>query len=552
VLTKIYIKNFAIISELELHCQAGLIALTGETGAGKSIILGAIDLLLGARADSNSLYNKNEKCIIEAYFSNQNNELIKHFLVTNQIDEHPEIIIRREIQSNGRSRAFINDTPVVLQQLTELGDLLIDLHRQFDTLDVKNADYQLQVIDTIGDHQTEIKNYTNQYKKYKQASAHLQQLQQEHLQLKKEFDYHSFLYAELENLNIKPNEIEAAEDEMAILSNAEELKLHVASVNQIMQHADNAIVIELKNAIQTLQHHASKIKKIQPIVDRLNTSLIELKDIAEELNDLEDGIEVDQEKLMQLTERYNEGTRLLKKHNLETSDDLIGLQTDLSEKLMKVNDGDEQIKEATKNVIEQEKELKILAQALSNKRKIAAIAATGQVNGLLPKVGMPNAQMQIEVAEIPCSANGADKINFLFDANKTNKFLPIAKAASGGELSRLMLCIKSLLAKATAIGTLVFDEIDTGISGEVAKQVALILQDLSKHYQIITVTHLPQIAAKAQHHLYVYKTAEADGVIRTQVKQLSKEERINHIAEMLSGSAPTSTALQTAEELMKA
>jgi DNA repair protein RecN (Recombination protein N) len=549
VLTKLYIKNFAIISELELHFNTGLIALTGETGAGKSIILGAINLLLGARADSNSLYNKDEKCIIEATFEN-NASAANAFLKKNDIDSHAEMIIRREIQSNGRSRAFINDCPVVLQQLEMLGEYLIDLHRQFDTLDVKDSDYQLEIIDTIGHHTKDIEAYAAQFKIWKTATNHLASLQKEQTQLRQEFDYHQFLHSELEKINLQPNEIENAEQELAILSNAEEIKAALVQSNFALQNSENPIVVELKNCINLLNAHAGKIKVLVPILDRMNSCLIELKDIAAELEAMEENIELDENRLNIVLDKYNEGTRLLKKHNLATTNELIALQTDLSEKLLKVNNATQQIVDAQEQVQIAYQQLLILAKQLTIVRTKAITTATKQVNALLPKVGMPSAVLKIELQSVPCQSNGADKVSFLFDANKTNKFLPIAKAASGGELSRLMLCIKSLLAKANQLSTLVFDEIDTGISGEVAKQVAIILQELSTNHQIVTVTHLPQIAAKAQHHLYVYKSEDTDGSIRTKVKTLSEQERIAHIAEMLSGTAPTETALQTAKELM--
>jgi DNA repair protein RecN (Recombination protein N) len=550
VLTKLYIKNFAIISKLELHFNNGLIALTGETGAGKSIILGAINLILGGRADSNSLYNKEDKCVIEAIFENNTNAA-NSFLKKNDIECHDEIIIRREIQSNGRSRAFINDSPVVLQQLELLGEYLIDLHRQFDTLDVKDSDYQLEIIDTIGNHAKIIDAYTAQYKIWKTATNHLQTLQKEQTQLRQEFDYHQFLHTELEKINLQPDEIENAEQELAILSNAEEIKATLVQSNFALQNSENPIVVELKNCINQLNHHAGKIKVLVPILERMNTCLIELKDIASELEEMEENIELDENRLNIILDKYNEGTRLLKKHNLATTNELIALQADLSQKLLKVNNAEQQIVDAQEQVQIGYQDLLLIAKQLTAAREKAVASATKQVNALLPKVGMPAAILKIEMQSITCQNNGADKITFLFDANKTNKFLPIAKAASGGELSRLMLCIKSLLAKANQLSTLVFDEIDTGISGEVAKQVAIILQELSAHHQIVTVTHLPQIAAKAQHHLYVYKSADADGSIRTKVKTLNQQERIAHIAEMLSGTSPTETALQTAKELME-
>jgi DNA repair protein RecN (Recombination protein N) len=551
VLTQLYIKNFAIIAELELQLQNGLLVLTGETGAGKSIILGAINLLLGARADSNSLYNKDEKCIIEAHFNVKQNAQAIAFLVNNEIESTDELIIRREIQSNGKSRAFVNDTPVLLNKLETLGECLIDLHRQFDTMDVKDSDYQLQIIDTIAGNSQLVDQYKAVFKQYKSETENLHQLQQEQQQLQQEFDYNSFQYKELNTINFTPHEIENAEQQLAILSNAENLKQTLTNVAYILSDNDTAIIAELKTCINQLNQQSDTLKKLQPIVDRLNSNWIDLKDIATEIEDINETIEVDQSKLDVVLDRFNEGMRLLKKHNLSNTTDLLQLQETLHQKLQKVSNSNEQISAKTQQVNQLYQQVVDLAQQVSKTRSASAKSAMQQVNQLLPKVGMPVAKLQIDMASIPCASQGADKINFLFDANNTNKFLPIAKSASGGELSRLMLCIKSLLAKANQLSTLVFDEIDTGISGEVAKQVAVIMQQLSQHHQIITVTHLPQIAAKAQHHLYVYKATDADKVVRTKVKALTPQERITHIAEMLSGKTPTDTAIQTAKELMQ-
>jgi DNA repair protein RecN (Recombination protein N) len=551
VLTNIYIKNFAIISELNLPLPKGLIALTGETGAGKSIILGAINLLLGARADSHSLYNKSDKCIIEAHFDITKNVLIKNVLQNFEIDFTNELIIRREIQPSGKSRAFVNDTPVLLHQLESLGELLIDLHRQFDTLEVKNSDYQLQIIDAIADNYLIVKEYKNVYATWKKETTVLVQLQQEQLQLQQEFDFNNFQYQEIAKLNLLPLEIENAEQELNVLANADAVKQTLFSVYNKLSDNDDAIIVQLKNCINQLNHQANTIKKIQPFIARLNESLIEIKDVAQEIESLDNIIEVDQSKLEIITNRFNEGTRLLKKYNAVDTNNLLEIQENLNQKLQKISNSDAIIAKQQHIVSDLLNQINTIGLQLSETRKNASIAATKQINELLPKVGMPNALLKIEVQKIDNTSSGFDRINFMFDANNKNNFLPIAKSASGGELSRLMLCIKSLLAKFTQLPTLVFDEIDAGISGEVAKQVAIILQQLSNSHQIITVTHLPQIAAKAHHHLYVYKQTDDNKNVNTQVKLLSSAERVTHIAEMLSGKTPTATALLTAKELLQ-
>ncbi len=550
MLSKLYIKNFAIIEELDLQFPAGLIALTGETGAGKSIILGAINLLLGARADSNSLLNKTEKCVIEATFLQPVESDVNVFLHSQEIEVLPEIIIRREIQASGRSRAFINDTPVVLSVLESVGEMLIDLHRQFDTLEIKNKNFQLQLLDTIAENENLLKEYTTYFATWKQAKKQLGFLQQEQLQMQQEQDYNQFLLDELLKINLQPNEVEQAEQELTLLSKAEEIKTSLAKVNFLLQNGEAPLTSQIKNCVMLLNQYSNSVQLLTPLTERLQSVYIELKDVCTELEDLEETVQVDEEKLNQVLDRFNEGTRLLKKHGALDTNTLIKTQADLEQKVNKFANADASINAAKEAMQIANLSMQKAAAELHKKRKKAATYAMQQVNEMLPKVGMPAAQMQINMQAIECSSYGADEVLFTLDANKTNQFLPIAKAASGGELSRIMLCLKSLLAKATNWGTLIFDEIDTGISGEVAKQVGVILQQLAKHHQIVTVTHLPQIAAKANHHLYVYKAVSAAGHMQTSVKSLAIKERIAHIAEMLSGTEPTTTALQAAKELM--
>ncbi len=552
MLQKIFIKNFAIIEELQLELPNGLIALTGETGAGKSIILGAINLLLGARADSNSLYNKEDKCIVEAEFSIAAIPQIKSLLQTIEVDAfaNNQLIIRREISAAGRSRAFINDTPVLLNQLQDVGETLIDLHRQFDVQDVKEQNFQLAVLDTLAKHEDVLNNYKNVYNNWLHTKQEIIVLKETQTKLQQEQDYNQFIFEELDKYSWQINEIETLEEQLQILSRAEELKQSLQQANNEIADADDAVLVKLKKILQGINPYTTVIKTIQPITDRLNQLIIELKDIQSEIETLEETVDVDKEKLNVTLDKFNEGTRLLKKHRLIDTNALIEYKNTIQNKIIDTNSIAVAIKNKEDALAQLHIQAAALANTLSNNRNKIAKKATDTINNQLLQVGMPNARFNIIIENTTLNITGIDNIKFLLDANNTNKFLPIYKAASGGELSRLMLCIKNLLANATHLPTLIFDEIDTGISGEVAKKVGLLMKNMSANHQLITVTHLPQIAAKASHHLFVYKLKNNNGILQTQVKLLSNAERINHIAEMLSGSSPTATAIETAKELM--
>jgi DNA repair protein RecN (Recombination protein N) len=550
MLKELHIQNLAIIQNLTLNFETGLVVLTGETGAGKSIILGAVHLLLGARADVNVIYNNADKCIVEAIFAMANNKPVAAWLLHNDIDDNNELIIRREINNKGRSRSFVNDTPVNLTQLSELGALLIDLHRQFDTLDIKQHDFQLNVIDAIAANETDINHYAESYIIYKNENKKLLELNANKNKMQQELTFNTFLLDEIAKTDWASNNIEQAEQELAILNNAEDLQIDLNGSLSKLINDDENIAGNIKYIIQKLSPYQGKIKVIADLVMRLQSSLIEIKDIASELEQVAESVDVDHEKLATITNVYNEGTRLLKKHHLENTSALLDFQAALQAKLYVANNIDEALQSQTKIVNNALLQLQKNAKVLSDARAKSASQVQQVINTLLPKVGMPNAALKIEIAPIEFTKDGADKIEFLFDANKTNKYLPINKAASGGELSRLMLCIKSLMAQATNMPTLIFDEIDTGISGEVAKQVVILMQELAKHHQIITVTHLPQIASKAQQHLFIYKQLDNEDKVTTFVKTLSASEQVQHIAEMLAGKQPTANALKIAKELI--
>ncbi len=552
VLQKIHIQNLAIISDLEINFSEGLTVLTGETGAGKSIILGSIQLLLGAKADVNMLHDKTKKCIVEGVFTANNNKTLLSYLSANDFDvTGNEVIVRRELSATSRTRGFINDTPCNVEQLRKVGEYLLDLHRQFDTLEIKQTDFQLEVIDTVANSTTALQNYRLVYNQWLTDTAHLQQLVAQRDAYKKDYDYNKFLYDELHALNIQPNELENIEQELGMLNNAEALKIALTYSVNALSEGDTPITSNLKSTINKLLTFTDNFKKLAGLTSRLEACLVELKDINEELIDLQDHVDIDEQKLNAYLDRFNEGNKLLSKHNVKTSEALINLKNELALKLQQSTDVESQIKTLQTSIAQSHLAMISSAATLTQQRNKSAAAISKQIEKLLPNVGMPNAQFKVQLEAKNFSSDGADKVTFLFDANNTGSLNPLSKVASGGELSRLMLCIKSLMAKAVHLPTLIFDEIDTGISGEVAKQVGIIMQELAQRHQLITVTHLPQIAAKAQKHLFVYKsiTKEA-GAVSTHIKTLDKQERIMQIAEMLSGNKPTETAQQTALELI--
>jgi DNA repair protein RecN (Recombination protein N) len=551
MLRTLHIQNLAIIQQLQLQFQQGLVVLTGETGAGKSIILGAVNLLLGARADSNIIYNNAEKCIIEAEFDCVNKKNISKWLAKNDIDETADLIIRREINNKGRSRAFINDTPVTLTQLSAIGEMLIDLHRQFDTLEIKESDFQLDVVDTIAENEKQLLQYQEAYKIWKDDNNVLNDYIANKNKMQQELQQNTFLFDELNKIDWQNNNIENAEQELAILNNAEALQIDLNSCLQKLINDDENIASNLKQTIQKLNNYTSTIKVLDGLSTRLQASLIEIKDIASELETISETVELDHQKLEKLNEVYNEGTRLLLKHYAVNTQELIVIKNNLNDKLFVANNIDEAIEKQKTKVASQHKIMLELATVLNATRNKSATKIQTQINSLLPKVGMPSAKLKIEITTVQFVNTGNDKIEFLFDANNTEKYLPINKVASGGELSRLMLCIKSLMAKASNMPTLIFDEIDTGISGEVAKQVVILMQELAMHHQIITVTHLPQIASKAQQHLFIYKQLNEQSLVSTFVKTLNAQEQVLQIAIMLAGDQPTQIALKIAKELIE-
>ncbi len=551
MLTKLHIRNYAIIEEIEISFKNGLTIITGETGAGKSILMGALSLILGERADSKSLLHKEEKCIIEGIFNIHQIDTAKKYLTQYEFDADDELIIRREITSNGKSRAFINDTPATLIQLSGLASILIDLHRQFDTQELQQTSEQLHLVDEVCKQKQTLLEYQLSYKKWKILQQEFQLLAEKNRLIKQESDYHQFLYIELEAFNPKKNELENAENELDILNHSEALKTSLQSALLLLKENEDPILSQLKTIISQFEPHANKLATLDEIKQRINSTYIELKEISSELEHMYDNTNYDEERINQLTERLNEGNRLLKKHGQNNTDALIEIRSQLEEKISSASTVDEQELKLAKEIEEEYKQLTKIALQLSETRKKMIPSIEKNVNALLKKVGMPNASIQISITQVDYNYTGFDKIDILFDTNKTGKYASISKVASGGELSRLMLCIKSLLANSTSLPTLIFDEIDTGISGETALQVGHIMKELSQHHQLICITHLPQIASKANQHLYIYKEENNQGNISTLMKEVHDEERINILAEMLSGKQSSSQAKEMVKQLMK-
>ncbi|WP_448700707.1 DNA repair protein RecN [Mucilaginibacter sp. AW1-3] len=549
MLKKLSISNYALIDNLEISFAGGLNILTGETGAGKSIILGALSLILGQRAESKYFFNQQKKCVIEGAFAIGEFH-IKAFFEENDLDHEDETVLRREISADGKSRAFVNDTPVNLTVLKQLGEMLIDIHSQHATLEINDPIFQLLVVDSVAKHNPLLDEYRTKYKAHKKNLSHLQQLISESDKAKAELDYQQFQYDELEKANLLSAEQPELELELATLNNAEEIKRNLLGAYHLMNEGEISALIQLKEA----GHQLSSLEKFNPFItelhQRLNSTIIELKDIAAEIDDLEQRTNIDEERALEINNRLNLIYSLQKKHRVSSNDELLEIQRQLSAQIQQALFGDEEIAALQKQIATGKEELNQLAAKISKERIAAIPSIEKQVQATLAGMGMEHAVLKIEnnVAD-DFDQNGIDHIRFLFSANKGHTLAEMSKVASGGELSRLMLSIKSLIASYTALPTIIFDEIDTGVSGEVAHKVGQVMEQLSQNLQVITITHLPQIASKGQSHYFVYKDNQGDTTY-TRIKQLDQSERILEIAKMLSGDNPGESALQNARELL--
>lgn len=551
MLQKLQIQNYAIIDELTIDFSARLNIITGETGAGKSILMGALSLILGERADSSALLNRDKKCIIEGVFATDGRNDIRRFMEEHDLDAGEEMFIRREIAGNGKSRAFVNDTPVNLEQLRILSSLLVDLHQQFDTLALGDTDFQRAVLDALAGNAMLLGAYQQCFRQWQEANEQLRQLREQKEQFSSQYDYHTFLHDELEEASFKEGELEQLDNELKLLGNAEGIKTALSGVSYQLNEGEQPLVQELKRLVHQLQPFASYHPALGGLLQRLQSVQIELSDIAGELEHVNEGVQFDPKRIEEVSERIATGYRLLKKHGVADTAGLLFIQQQLSDKLLAVLNIDDAIAAAEKLVATSFAAAQEKAVQLTTKRKKQVKPLEEKVNTLLQQVGMPNARLKVELQTQPVllQESGADKIDFLFDANKSNRFEPIRKVASGGELSRLMLCIKSLVAQSLDLPTLIFDEIDSGISGEAARQVGIIMKGLAQQRQVISITHQPQIAGKADAHFFVYKDVKGTAV-RTNIRLLTQEERIAAIARMLGGEKPTAAALENAREMI--
>ena len=550
MLKKLHIQNYAIIDTLEIDFSGKLNIITGETGAGKSILMGALSLILGDRADPSVLLNKDKKCFVEGSFALEGQKAVKQLLRTYELDGDDELVIRREIAANGKSRAFVNDTPVNLEQLRGISGSLVDLHRQFDTLELGESDFQRDVLDAMAGHADLLQQYRTTWGQWQHNKKELDELQQQKSQFTKEYDYNKFQFDELEEAAFKEHELEESEATLKLLSNSEGIKNALTKVAYQLDEGDHPLVQQLKTLCNQLQSFTEFHPDLPALLQRLQSAQIELQDIAGEVERLNDHVQYDPQRIEQLNERLTIGYKLLKKHGVQTTNELLAIKKTLEEKLQSVLNIDEAIHHKEKVVAQLQEEAVKLGASISANRSKQIKPLTDTVNKLLAQVGMPNARLKAEVQPLnSLQLHGGDAVEFLFDANKSNRFEPIRKVASGGELSRLMLCIKSLVAKSLDLATLIFDEIDTGISGEAAKQVGIIMKDLARKRQVISITHQPQIAGKADAHYFVYKEIRGEA-IKTNIKLLSQEERITAIAKMLSGEKPTAAALENAREMV--
>jgi DNA repair protein RecN (Recombination protein N) len=551
MLQRLLIQNYALIENLDIDFSKGLSIITGETGAGKSILLGGLSLILGQRADTQALMNKDKKCIVEGAF------LIKEYALqalfsTLELDYEEVTTIRREISPEGKSRAFVNDTPVNLNQLKELGACLVDIHSQHETLSLNNSAFQLSVVDAHAVNTQYLKEYSSSYTAYKEIEARLNALLKQEKQSKADLDYFQFQFNELEEARLVDGEQEVLEKELEVLNNTEQIKMNLAGAVLLLQGNEQNILGNLHEVKGLLAALSPYDTAYEELADRLRCSQIELQDIASGLEQLELMVSHHPDRVAQINERLNTLYHLQQKHRVGGVAALLSIQNDLSDKLYAIVSMDSSIEKLSKDLTVRLEALIIQASEISKKRGDVIPEIELAVKKLLAEVGMPDARLKIEhliLPEAQLNKTGIDSIRFLFSANKGSEFKELNKVASGGELSRLMLCIKAILAKLTALPTLIFDEIDTGVSGEVAFKVAKIIEVIAREHQVIGITHLPQMASKGDTHFFVYKENTNTGTL-SKIKKLTAAERVDEVAKMLSGEKLSAAALENAKILL--
>lgn len=551
MLQNLSIRNYALIEELDISFSEGMTTITGETGAGKSILLGALSLLIGARADSSALMKKSSKCIVEGTFRIDDYHL-EDFFRSRDLDYESPTLIRREINPEGKSRAFVNDTPVNLSVLKDLGSRLIEIHSQHETLTLNESGFQMMVVDSFAGNKEALQQYTKSWQTYNDCASRLKDLKSAEEQSKKDADYYRFLFNELEEIKLIDGEQEKNETELEILNNSEEIKSVLLAAGSAINGDENNILSSFHSVLNLLQSVSRVFPRTEELISRLKSTQIELRDIASDIEHLEREVNVDPEKASRLSDRLDVIYKLQQKHKVQTVAGLLQLQESFSEKLNRIDSLESEIQHLEKDLLVKLEQLKKAATALSKKRHSVLLQIEKNVASLLAELGMKHAVLKIELEPLPTDqfrANGADAIRFLFSANKGIEYRELSKVASGGELSRLMLAIKSIIARLSGLPTILFDEIDTGVSGEVAHKVGNILKSMSAERQVIAITHLPQMAVKGEEHLFVYKITGKNATT-TAIRKLNDAERIEEIAKMLSGAQPTKTAMANARELL--
>ena len=549
MLQKLSIRNYALIDSLDIEFDKGLNIITGETGAGKSIILGALSLILGQRAESKYFFSQDKKCVIEGNFVLADDKL-KEVFEEYDLDFLNETILRREISIDGKSRSFINDTPVNLSILKQIGEKLIDIHSQHATQEINDADFQLLIVDSLANHKTVLFDYRTGYKKLRKESTRLKTLISEADEARNKQDYEQFLFNELEQANLKAGEQEDLEQELEKLTHAETIKKALVTASGLLTESEPSAIQILKEAQLQLQSIEKFDPNIQSLYERLKSSIIEIKDIANEVASLEENTLHSADRIEIINQRLDLFYSLQQKHRASNNDELLAIQTQLENNLNQLLSSDENIEKLQLEIQQLEQALGKQAANISINRKKAITIVQNQTAKTLKQVGMPSAQLVLEQKPLPAlNKDGVDEITLLFTANAGQIPAPVNKVASGGELSRLMLAIKALLAQHTSLPTIIFDEIDTGISGETALKVGEVISDLGENMQVISITHLPQIAAKGKSHYFVHKN-EAGGKTTTAIRKLKQEERVGVIAEMLSGKNPGTSAIENAKELL--
>lgn len=551
MLIKLYVQNYALIKELDVELDSGLTIITGETGAGKSILLGALSLILGTRADSSVLLDKNEKCIVEGTFRIEEYEL-NEFFISNELDYEPVTILRREINPAGKSRAFINDTPVTINLLKDLGDRLIDIHSQHQTLMLNDNSFQLNLIDSFSGTAKLKNDYKEIYADYRKLKKEYTLIKEKADKNKADLEYYQFQYNQLDEAKLIQGEQEELEAEQELLGHSEEIKLALSTSSNLFFAEGISILSMLREVKLNIARIKAFLPESENLFLRAESALIELDDLAAEIEKLSVSIEADPQRLVVINNRLDTIYSLVQKHRVKDLNELIIKKKEIGDLISSIVSSDERLSELEALLEKDISSLKTISGEISQKRKTALPEIEARITGLLKQLGIPNAKFRISVTQLQeFTPTGVDQADFLFSANKQIAPENLARIASGGELSRVMLSLKSLLTKNNNLPTIIFDEIDAGVSGEVADKVGQILSAMGKYMQVINITHLPQVASRGNRHYHVYKD-DTDNSSFTRVKLLSPEERILEVARLLSGSEVTETAMKNARELLKA